>query len=140
VAVTHKWYGNAFKAAFNKEIDFNTDTIKVALLGSGYTPDQDAHDYFDDVVANEVAGGGYTAGGEALTTPTVTYDGATNRLKLDGDNVTFTSAPTARYAVVYVDTGVDGTSPLLSYVDFGQDEFVATITWHADGIAYTTVG
>ncbi len=51
-------YGNALKAAFNKEIDFDSDTIKVMLLTSSYTPNQDSHDYLDDVVSNEVSGTG----------------------------------------------------------------------------------
>lgn len=139
MAVTNKWYGNAFKAAFNKEIDFNSDTIKVMLCSSSYTPNQDTHDYKDDVT-NEVAGGGYPAGGATLSSPTVTYDSGTNRLILDGADVTFTSAPQSRFAVVYDSTpGSDATRPLLCVVDFGQDEYVASITWHADGIAYTTV-
>ena len=49
MAVTAKWYGKAFQAAFNAEIDFNSDTIKAAICTSSYTPDQDAHDYFNDV-------------------------------------------------------------------------------------------
>jgi hypothetical protein len=57
-----KLYGNFLKQALNKEIDWDSDTIKVALLSSSYTPNQDTHDYFDDVSANEVTGTGYTTG------------------------------------------------------------------------------
>jgi len=144
MAVTAYWYGNAMVKVFNKEIDWDTDTIKVALLTSSYTPDQDAHDYFDDVSANEVSGTGYTAGGETLANKTITYTGATNVMKLDADDVTWSSSTiTARYAVVYEDTGTPSTSPLLLYVDFGQDFSTSggnfTITWNASGIATITV-
>ena len=61
-----KLYGNFVLKALNKEVDFDTDTIKVALLTSSYTPDQDAHDYFNDVSSAEVTGTGYTAGGATL--------------------------------------------------------------------------
>jgi len=46
-----KLYGNFLKQALNKEIDWDSDTIKVALLSSSYTPNQDTHDYFDDVTS-----------------------------------------------------------------------------------------
>jgi hypothetical protein len=36
-------------------IDLDTDTIKVMLVTSAYTPDQDAHD-FKEVVTDEVFG------------------------------------------------------------------------------------
>lgn len=64
-------YANAIKQAFNKEIDFDTDTVKAALVTSTYTPDYLAHDYFNDVT-NEVSGTGYTAGGATLASKTVT--------------------------------------------------------------------
>jgi len=38
-----KLYGQFLSQALNKEIDWDTDTIKVALLTNAYTPDQDAH-------------------------------------------------------------------------------------------------
>src|SRR5690349_21680891 len=101
MAVTSKFYGNAFVNAFDKKIDFNSDTIKCALATSSYTPDQDAHDFFNDIT-NEVSGTGYTAGGATITSPSITYTGGTNTLKLDGDDVSWTTSTiTARYAIIY---------------------------------------
>lgn len=139
-----KVYGNAIKAAFNKEIDWDTDTIKVMLLTSGYTPNQDGHDYLDDVVASQVTGTGYTIGGAELTGKTATYDAATNTVKFDAQDVTWTdSTITARYAVVYSDDGAtDAQKPLIAYFDFTTDrassngEFV--IRWGADGVFSAT--
>jgi hypothetical protein len=86
-------------------IDWDTDTIKVALTTSTYTPDQDTHDFFNDVT-NEITGTGYSAGGATLTSPTVTYDTATNQVRLDAADTTWTTSTlTARYAVVYKSTG-----------------------------------
>lgn len=143
MAVTNKWYGNAFKAAFNKEIDFNSDTVKIALVTSSYAFDQDAHDYFNDIT-NEVTGTGYTAGGATLASATVTYTGASNTLSLDAADVAWSSSTlTARGAVVYVSTGTGSTSPLLCFVDFGADVSTTagtfTITWDAAGICTVTV-
>ena len=139
-----KLYGNFLLKALNKEVDYDTDTIKVALLTSSYTPDQDAHDYFNDVSSFEVSGTGYTAGGNTLASKTATYDSATNVIILDAADTTWASSTiTARYAVVYDSTGTSSTSALIGYVDFGSDQASTngnfTITWDATGIVRITV-
>lgn len=140
-----KLYGQFLGKALNKEIDWDSDTIKVALLNNSYNPDQDAHDYFDDVVAAEVTGTGYTAGGYTLSNKTNTYDPAVNVVILDADDVTWASSTiTARYAVVYDATpGTAATNPLIGYVDFGADQSSSngnfTITWDSTGIVRMTV-
>jgi len=139
-----KLYGNFLNLALNKEVDWDTDTIKVALLSNAYTPDQDAHDYFNDVSANEVTGTGYTSGGATLASKTITYDSGSNVITLDAADTTWSSSTiTARYAVVYGSTGTSSTSPLIGYVDFGSDQSSSngnfTITWDATGIVRITV-
>ena len=144
MAVTSFFYGLAHLSAWNKEIDFNSDTIKVMLCTSAYTPNQDTHQYKSSVT-NEVTGAGYTAGGATLGTPTLTYTAGTNVLMLDGADVSWaTSTITARYAVIYDSTpATDATRPLIAYVDFGAD-VVSTggsfdLVWNAAGIATVTV-
>jgi hypothetical protein len=138
-------YGNFLLKALNKEVDWDTDTIKVALVSSSYTPNQDTHDYWDDVVANEVTGTGYTAGGATLGSKTATYDGATNVVILDAaDTVWASSTITARYAVIYDDAGATNAQKVLvGYVDFGSDQSSTngnfTVTWDATGIVRITV-
>jgi hypothetical protein len=141
-----KLYGNFLSQALNKEIDFDTDTIKVALLTNGYTPDQDAHNYFDDVSTHEVSGAtGYTSGGITLANKTNTYNSGSNTIVLDADDVTWSSSTiTARYAVVYnASPATNATRPLIGYVDFGSDQSSSngnfTITWDATGIVRITV-
>lgn len=139
-----KLYGNFLLKALNKEVDYDSDTIKVALLTSSYTPNQDTHDYFNDVSANEVSGTGYTAGGATLASKTATYDAGTNVIVLDAADITFSSSTiTARYAVVYGSTGTASTSPLIGFVDFGSDQSSTngnfTITWDSTGIVRITV-
>jgi hypothetical protein len=139
-----KLYGNFLLKALNKEVDYDTDTIKVALLTSSYTPDQDAHDYLNDVSTYEVSGTGYTAGGNTLASKTATYDSATNVIILDAADTTWASSTiTARYAVIYDSTGTASTSALIGYVDFGSDQASTngnfTITWDATGIVRITV-
>jgi hypothetical protein len=140
-----KLYGNFLAKALNKEVDFDSDTIKVALVTSSYTPNQDTHDYWDDVVANEVTGTGYTTGGATLASKTVTYDGTNNVIILDAADTTWASSTiTARYAVVYDDSGASNAAKaLIGYVDFGSDQSSTngnfTITWDSTGIVRITV-
>lgn len=130
---------NSFKRdIMNGSIDLDTDTIKVALVTSAYTPDQDAHDNFDDIT-NEVYGTGYTAGGATLANKAVTADNTDNEGVFDADDVTWsTSTITARGAVLYKSTGTASTSKLICYFDFGSDKVSSagnfTIQWNAEGI------
>lgn len=132
---------NSFKADLLKGI-FNFgaagDVIKVALVTSSYTPDQDSHGFFDDIT-NEVTGSGYTAGGETLSNQAVTQDNTDNEGVADGDDVTWpASTITARGAVIYKSTGTASTSPLCAYLDFGSDKASSggdfTIQWDSEGI------
>lgn len=121
MTVTAKVYGLAMQSIINKEIDFDSDTVKVMLCTSSYTPNQDTHRYKSDVT-NEITGTGYTAGGVTLASKTVTYTGGSNTLTLDCADPQWTSSTlTARYAVFYGSTGTDSTSPLICYWDFGAD-------------------
>lgn len=139
-----KAYGQFIGKALNKEIDWDTDDIKVMLVGSSYSPNQDTHDYLDDVVGNQVSGTGYTAGGVSLTGKTNTYDAATNTIVLDAADVTWpNSTVTARYAVIYNNSGAsNATKPLIAYVDFVSDQSSTagnfTITWDPAGIVRAT--
>jgi hypothetical protein len=115
-------------------IDFDTDSFKVMLVTSAYTPDVDAHDYRNDVT-NEVTGTNYVAGG-AATTCTVTQDNANNRVSIGFSAVTWATATiTARGAVIYKSRGgASSADELVAYVDFGSDksstagDFVVTFT------------
>lgn len=126
-------------AQIGTAIDLEADTIKLMLLDSNHTNDIDAHVFIDDVSANEVAASGsYTAGGVTLTVTSTTDD--TNDLgQWDANDVSITSATiTARYAVVYKDTGTPGTSPIIAIYDFGQNvsatDGTLSITVNANGL------
>lgn len=142
MAVSAKLYGPALAALAAGSISWGSDTIKVALVASGYTPNQDTHDFFNDVT-NEVSGAGYTAGGATLASKTSTYNSGTNTQNLDAADVTWAASTiTARYAVIYKSTGTASTSPLIAYIDFDGDVVSTagnfTITWDAAGIVTLT--
>jgi len=74
VAIYNKFKLEALKGS----IDLSSDTIKVMLLTSSYTPNIDTDIFIDDVSANEITGTGYTAGGATIANPTVTQDDTDN--------------------------------------------------------------
>ena len=139
MAVTAKAYGLFAKSLAEKKVDLGSDNLKVMLCSVAYTPDQDAHQ-FKSQVTGEVTGTGYTAGGQLLTGVSLSYDPATNTVKLDADDPSWPSSTiTARYAVFYDDTpSTAATKPLIAYVDFGADIATTagafTLTLDANGI------
>lgn len=146
MAVTTKWYGNGAKAMAMGDIIWKQaggSALKVILCASGYTPNQDTHDFYDDITNELGTGNGYTAGGETLTKSDPTYDSGTNEIRMDAADVTWAASTlTARYAVIYKDTGTANTSPLLAYVDFGEDKSSSagnfTLQWAATGVLKIT--
>lgn len=102
-------------------IDFDTDTFKVVLVTSTYSPNKDTHTKRSDVT-NEVTGTGYTAGGVASAC-TVTKDTANDKVTLSFAAVSWaTSTITARGAVIYKSRGGASTADeLVAYVDFNGD-------------------
>lgn len=147
MAVTSKWYGNALLGQYSstaaRRVDWDADAITVSLHTVTYVPNQDTDDFWNDAT-NEISGTGYSTPGLALTTSAPTYDSGTNEMRLDANDAQWTTASfTARIAVVYSNTaGASTTDPVLTYVDFGGDETVAsgtfTIQWDATGVAKIT--
>lgn len=134
MASTITAYDNFWKLVTTGGIDLDTDTLKLALVTSSYTPST-AHDEWADVSAYEVAtGSGYTTGGKTIATPVVT---ASN---IDYDDVTWTSlTKTFRYAVCYKSGSGGGiTNPLLFYIlldstpaDIVNTGSNYTVSWNA---------
>lgn len=119
-------------------VDFDTATLKIALCDSSYTPDVDAHDFYNDLT-NELANGdGYTTGGATLGSGAVTYDSANNRAEYDCADVSwsFTATKAPKWAVLYKDTGDGSTSPLIAYWDCGtvSTDTTFTLTVNTEGL------
>jgi hypothetical protein len=129
-------YGITFLNSLNNTLalDLDNDTLKIMLVTSGYTPDFGVDDFKADV-SNEVVGTGYTAGGETLTSVTLTQ--AAGTITFDAADVTWTSSTiTARGAVIYDDTIVN--DPLICYIDFGSDQSSSSgdflLSFNASGV------
>lgn len=139
MATTTTFYNSFKKALLDKSIDFTNDTIKLALCTSSYTPNIDSHDNFDDITNEVSASGTYSAGGVTLSGKSTSADNTDNEGVFDASDVSITSATiTARYGILYKSTGVASTSPLIAYIDFGENKSSVSgtfgITWNAEGI------
>jgi hypothetical protein len=134
--VTHV-YGPALVSVFNKQVDIDSDTLKVMLV-NGYTYSK-THQYKDVSITNESSGSGYTAGGATITSVTSSFNSTSNRWTFTGANVSWPSntAP-ATGAVVYDDTPAS-SKPLLVYIDFGGSQTPLGLQWATDGIMYIPV-
>jgi hypothetical protein len=120
MAVTATPYGAFFTDLLGGVHNVTSDTDKVALLTSAYTPDFTNHVSYADIVGNEVAGTGYTAGGNTLTGKTVSY--ASGAASMAAAQSTWSAlTATCRYAAIYKSTGTNSTSRLIGLIDFGAD-------------------
>lgn len=115
-------------------VDFLTDTIKLALVDSGYTP-ATTHTQRSDFSTYEESDASYSAATVATKTITNT--------EIDAADTTFsTLTATFRYAVLYANVTRGGlTDPVLAYylldntpADVSVSGTDYTIAWHATGI------
>lgn len=119
-------YPKGKEGLLKADIDLEGGTVKAALVDTGTYTYSAAHDFYNDV------------SGVVGTPQTIANKTFTNGL-FDGDNVTYTavSGNSVEAIIVYVDSGVAGTSPLVAYIDGisvtpnGGD---ITVAWNASGI------
>lgn len=119
-------------------VDIENDTIKAALVTSGYAFNADTHEYFSDIT-NEVTGDGYTAGGNTILGIVVSIDTANDLAYADATDAVWDGLTTTfRGIVIYKDTGTPTTSPLICFMDYKSDQTAdnddTTLQWQSDGI------
>lgn len=146
MAITVNWYGQGLLYLLDTPADMEGVTVKLALVTDAYTPNRDTHDFWDDVSASELANGnGYSTGGVTLTNMAWSYDAASDQVRLDFDDPswTFTAAKTWRYGVVYIDTGgASSTDPVIGLLTWDSNQTVSTaytLTIDAAGLLYLDV-
>ncbi len=105
-------YGKGREGFLDGSIDWDTDTIKVALIDTGtyvLGGNIDVHDFWDDAQAG-VVGTPQTLAGKTVTLGVA-----------DANDVTFTavSGATVEALIIYKDTGSAATSRLIAYIDTG---------------------
>lgn len=143
MAVTAHTYTKFNDSVAKKLVNLSTDTLKVMLL-SAYTvgSTQDSAQFVADVlaVATETSGTGYTAGGQALTSVTLTDSGHVTTLTCANPSWA-TSTFNAAYAVFFDSTpGSNATNPVICYWDFGgtQSPSGAAFTLQISGSGLVT--
>ncbi len=139
---TQSKYQKFLKNQFNgvAPVDFDTNTIKVILYTNTGNASTLSLEYLSDITSTQVSGTNYTAGGATIGSIAVTE--STGTTTVDGNDVSWTVSASgfnnARYAVIYKDTGVAATSPLIGLIDFGADygnvAGTLSIEWSASGI------
>ena len=102
-------YARGKQRMLEKLISFKDDDIQALLVSADYTPDPNAHEFLSDVQA-------YALGGSTkpLANKTTTLG------VFDASDVTWlqvAGGATAEAVVLFKNTGVAGTSPLLGYID-----------------------
>ena len=116
---------------FTANNNLSAGTVKVALIDTG-TYTYSATDQFYSSASAAAVGTPQTIGSKTFTNGV-----------FDGADVTFTSVTgnSVEALIIYVDTGVAGTSPLVAYIDTSVTGLPVTpnggniaITWNASGI------
>ena len=101
-------YGLGKEKILSGAIDLTTNTIKVRLVKNTYAQNLSTDEFISSVT--KVTG----TTDQTLTGKSVTLG------VFDADDVTFTAVPageTSEGVVIYKDTGVEATSPVLAYID-----------------------
>jgi hypothetical protein len=115
---------NTFKVGLpSGTFNFNSGSFKIALYTGAASIGPDTTAYTTD---GEVVASGYTAGGNALTVsqaPTIGNQSGDAVVYLSFSNTTWTSALTARGALIYQ---VGGGNPSVCVLDFGADKTSTT--------------
>jgi hypothetical protein len=142
MAVTAHFYDSYWLSLNAAKINLLSDTLKLMLATSAYTPNRGT-DQYKSAVTNEVANGnGYTTGGTTIGSMAIAA--ASNVVTITGANASWPSSTfTCRYAILYDSTpSTDATRPLVGYVDFGADQSPSngtlSVTWNASGIGTVT--
>lgn len=117
-------------------IALTTDTIKLKYMQTGYTPSATTESWLSDVSASEASG----APTETLANVVVRIDTGNARVEIDADDVTETPvSTTTNKFIIYKDTGVASTSPLIACVDINNGTLTPIagtlgITFNVEGI------
>lgn len=118
-------------------------TLKMGLVTATYTPNRDTDQFWSTPEANEIANGdGYTTGGATLGSVAWSYDAASDQVRLDCADVswTFTASKTWRYGVVYAALGgASSADPLIALLTWDSNQTVSTaysLTIDAAGLLY----
>lgn len=150
MAVLFKWYDratlympNGTYEAGSPQVSIASQPITIALLTSAYTFSA-SHNVYADLTNELTTSGGYTAGGQAVSSLTLAQ--AATVTNLDGADVQWTASgggiPAFRYAVGYINATVNSiVKPLIFCLDNNGADVPATtapntltVVWNGTGL------
>lgn len=142
-AGTFKTYGAMPRTAFDKKIDWQSDTLKAMLTPSTHTPDQDLDPsslgpYQTSITSAEVSGTGYSSGGLTITGKTESYVSASNAVKWVIDDIVYTTVTITDVRNIHIYDSTPGsaaTNPLILYavIDATLSPNAGNLTFDVDG-------
>lgn len=117
---------------FTTNNNLSSGTVKVALIDTGTYTYSAAHQFWSSASASDV-GTPQTLTGKTFTNGV--FDSTTNPI------FTAVTGNSIEALIIYIDTGVEATSPLVAYIDTSVTGLPVTpnggditITWNASGI------
>lgn len=105
--MANKFYPKGKEKMLLAEVNWAADTIKAALVSTAYTY-SDSHEFFSSASASVV-------GTPATLTDKTTTDGVFDAA--DVSYAALAAGSTVKALLIYKDTGIASTSPLLGYMD-----------------------
>jgi hypothetical protein len=130
------------------QMDYLSDTIKATLHTATYAPNIDTHEAFSQATNELGTANGYTAGGQALGTKTVSYNATGNITTYSAADFSWTASGGSlvfQYVVFHDETISTGppAKPLIGYIDAGAQTITTgntfTIDITASGLFTATV-
>jgi len=126
------------KKILQGDIDLLNDTIKVAFMAPAYAPNIDTEDFYDDISASIASG----STDQTLSSKALNIDTTNDRVEFDAADLSIpneTISGGTDMMVVYKDTGVPATSPLICFIDIAEGTLTPVngtlaVTWNAEGI------
>jgi hypothetical protein len=126
MAVSSGVYAPGLETQLKKTVagDMESTNVSVLMVTDTHAPDFAADAFRNPAIDNEVSGGGYTSGGQALAaTPswTIGAPAAADRIAYDSDDPAWAASTitNAEAAVLFYSTGTDTTDNLFLMSDFG---------------------
>jgi hypothetical protein len=113
------FYNNGLLKLLNGDINYISDDISLLVVDNTYTFDRT--DEFVSDITGEVSGSGYSR--LSLAGKTLSLNASTNTVVFDCDDLTMNVVSTSNAfsgAVIYGNTGVDSTSPLIGFFDMPE--------------------
>lgn len=130
----------------NKEMDFDTDTLKLTLHNTSIAPNRSTMSYWSSLAASELAtGSGYTAGGIQLSGVTWQTAAATAWAIARAASTVYAQGALVRpasangFLYVAANTGTTGSTVPTFPQTVGLSVTDGTVTWICVGIAATTL-